>query len=428
MKKVLCIFLASLMLLGCLAFTAAADDKPGDYDSDLLVLWDFEGGSPFANKAPNNKSVPLQEVGPNAENSTANTSASGVIPVENGVATVSGASYYSLYLTAARRKTVMPNGTSNIYNKTYFAKFKGGDGTVKSGTALQAVFGHRSHEFSLIFVEGSNKTDFGFVFSHFVTSAAPATKINVSRETLDKEKIPTPIDGEWYYAALSVGNYDSENSLLPVDILLSNNGKDYAVFHYNVAVDEATLTASFNNCYWNFGKCVHTAKSNNGMDVLFDEIAIYNRTLTAHELALKTIGFSDPSADIALVGYQKTTPAEGLFNVRVVGTINNIENYKSVGFTAVFRNAAGTTETLKVSSTTVYSSLNATDASGNTYVAVTAAEESAEALFALCVEDIPTTGSYTITIIGTAVNALDETVNTVAATYSLVDGVLSPAA
>lgn len=421
MKKALSVFLACLMLFGCLAFSAAAEGEPGNYDSDLLALWDFEGAKPFANKAPNGANVPLQEVAPNAEGTNANTSASGVIPVSDGVATVSGETYYSLYLTAARRKVIMPNETSNIYNKTYFAKFKGGDGTVKTGTGLQAVFGHRSHEFSLIFLEGSDKTDFGFVFSHLSDSG-------IVRETLNKELIPTPVDGEWYYAALSVGDHDAENKILPVDILLSNNGKDYAVFHYDINASASTLSTSFSNCYWNFGKCVHTSKSNGGMDILFDEIAIYDCTLTANELALHTLGFKAPASDIAIVGHQTTTPANDLFNVRFVGTINNVENYKEVGFTVLFSNALGTTKTVEITSTTVYLSLNATDASGNTYTAISAAAGGVDALFALRVEDIPVVGTYTVTIIGTALTTSDELVNTNSYTYRLVNGVFTPAA
>ncbi len=426
MKKALSVFLACFMLLGMIAVPAVADGEPGNYDSDLLALYDFEGNTPFANKAPNGIAAPLSEVGPTDDKSGANTSASDVLPVENGAVTVSGANYYSLYLPANTRKKLY---TDSLYSKTYFAKFKTSGEVVANQT--QAIFGHRSREMSLELAAGSSvENGYTIHFQHMVTTAnaASASKLTLKLETISADSIPSPVAGQWYYCAMSLGSFDSENSILPVDLLFSNDGKDYTVLHYDIAVDTATLAKSFANCYWNFGKSVHTSKSNNGADFIFDEVAIYNRPLTANELALHTLSYDAPVSDIALVGYQTTTPENNLFNMRLVGSVNNVVSYKEVGITVLISNELGTTKVIETSTTTVYLALNATDSEGNTYIATTAEQQGVEALFALRIEGVPTTGTYTITMIGTAVTTTDAAVNTGSATLTLTDGVLTPAA
>lgn len=395
-------------------------DRPGDLSDKLLGYWDFEGEKKadiFGNKV-SGTSAPLTEYIPKDDGSgtVANSDANPVLPVENGVVKVSGENYFSLMLTNAYWKKVV---TDSACEKTIFAKFYVKNGSNPNGavSTSQAIFGCRNRELGLEVAAGTKEDNFNFNITHLQKGESA-----IVREPIPAENIPQQIEGGWYYAAMVIGAYDTENEILPVDILLSNNGKDYTVTHFDINLELDTLNSASKNWYYNFGKAVHTSKSAGGLDFYFDEIAIYGCALTCNELALSTSEFAVPSADLGIIGYQTGAVSEGKFNTRFVGTINNLDSYKEVGFTVLISNAAGKTVSIAKSSTVVYSSLRATDEGGTTYEATTAEAENADALIAIRINDIPATGTYTVTILATAVNNSDETVNTSAFTYTLVDG------
>ncbi len=106
------------------------------------------------------------------------------------------------------------------------------------------------------------------------------------------------------------------------------------------------------------------------------------------------VGAADPavSSDVTVDGVQPSA-LEGDYSIRFVGTINNIENYKEVGFTFTVTNAAGATVTKDIAATSVFTNLM----SGEDVV-LSATDKGVDALYAIGFTGIVATDAYTITV------------------------------
>ncbi len=129
------------------------------------------------------------------------------------------------------------------------------------------------------------------------------------------------------------------------------------------------------------------------------------------------------SADLVNVGWQQGTSTSSL-DLRFITGVKNAADYKTAGY-AIYVNGK-LTETFEKSTTKIYKSMLATDKSGNTYEAVTAAAKGVDGLYAATLRNIPTSGYYVITVVAFATTASGR-VYSQTGEYTVTDGVVAAA-
>ena len=147
-----------------------------------------------------------------------------------------------------------------------------------------------------------------------------------------------------------------------------------------------------------------------------------NGMLTKTTTAVVASDWKAASADLTYVGYQEADRGETR-DIRFCAALKNHEAYTTVGFTVIINGDA--VKLFEGSTTTIYTSLNGTDAEGAQFVAVTAAEYNADGLFAAVLRNLPESGSYTLTVLATAADANGAEVYSAAYNYTVANGVLT---
>lgn len=133
-----------------------------------------------------------------------------------------------------------------------------------------------------------------------------------------------------------------------------------------------------------------------------------------------------PSGDLGYIGYQKNANASAedeTYNIRLIGSLKNAQDFSAVGIRVLISGDAEAQ--LEATFTTIYKSMIETDSKGNTFKAVSAETYQADGLFAVRLNGIPTSGSYTVTVVSFGVTEDSGTEYGVAYVYTLENGVLT---
>ena len=126
------------------------------------------------------------------------------------------------------------------------------------------------------------------------------------------------------------------------------------------------------------------------------------------------------SDDVNYLGWQESADTDTT-DVRFIGTINNVENYKSVGVHVVITGDAE--RVFHGSSEHVYKKILGSDSQGNVFDAADASELGVDALFLATLRGLPNEGTYNITVIVEAVTNDGTVVYDVPSAMTVADGV-----
>ena len=261
MKKLLSILLALTMVMGTLVilpFTASAETA----DDYLVTHWDFAGETPFADKATNGNTVN-------------NLTATGTVTVEDGVATIKASSY--LYAEDAKElmRTDEDDITNNTGDRTLYMVFKPASATSTKVASQQSGFqlnydGSSFGGATSLQSQGENWWCNGYAYSD-------ATQWVTIAVTYDRDTINKTWAISSYY---KIGNGDWKVYNKP------SNATTYYTGH------ERDNTNQSNGLYLGLGngaKC--------SVDLLFDDVRIYDAALTADQI--KGITVTNPTFDPA---------------------------------------------------------------------------------------------------------------------------------
>ena len=117
----------------------------------------------------------------------------------------------------------------------------------------------------------------------------------------------------------------------------------------------------------------------------------------------------DTAATIDYKGYQVKLTNDESFTIRAIAGVDSV-NFSKVGYELYIIEAGETVQSANVSTTTVYTAINAYDSvTGDLQDPITAESLDSLYLSAVAIEGIPATGSYTLVIRPYTISA-DETV------------------
>ncbi len=137
----------------------------------------------------------------------------------------------------------------------------------------------------------------------------------------------TVTPSEWIYVAMSV---KTDGEKIYLDRYYSADGKTYGdAAHSQWDIDSSTFGGKFNIGSSN----VVDIGWSKGMDMSFDDIMIFNKALSAGEVAeLSTVKVSQDR--LGFVGYQTGNETSTSYDIRFVSVIDSL-NYDSVGYDVV---------------------------------------------------------------------------------------------
>lgn len=130
-------------------------------------------------------------------------------------------------------------------------------------------------------------------------------------------------------------------------------------------------------------------------------------------------GLASTMFRVRTAGYQVSAPVDNVFAIRMVSVIDDISAFSAVGYDfRIVRNGDNMVATGALRSSEVYDSILA---AGDP---ITAESLNGNKIFALAITNIPTTGSYTITIKPLAVSLAGDTVYGSDIVMTVIDGVV----
>ena len=279
-----------------------------------------------------------------------------------------------------------------------------------NGGVINAVSRTNASAIGAAFKANANVTINGGV----INATSPHAKVKaVGVQGMDRTDSGTlTINGGAIYAyntsTKAVENYSSANTTM-VSVALPAG----AAAPYTVTVNGVTNTYNALN-------------TGNVLNIYAKTAASYtveaNGMLTKTTTAVAASDWKAASADLTYVGYQEADRGDTR-DIRFCAALKNHEAYTTVGFTVIINGDA--VKLFEGSTTTIYTSLNGTDAEGAQFVAVTAAEYNADGLFAAVLRNLPESGSYTLTVLATAADANGAEVYSAAYNYTVANGVLT---
>lgn len=403
MKKRVSLFLIAILLF-CLCIPTGADVTSTDSLNDHLIThYDFEGktlGEKYSDKAPAGKSK-------DAINRYDNS-----LTTANGIAHIEGATGFS----AKFKTTANPDAGEDILNSensafTYLTTVRIiGDNLTKGGFSDMFRLSETNAKHLFRFYGYTCNTTAKTMQYCFTSGALSEQKVVALpyesdafiRIAITMEYSKTA--GEWNYRIyLSEDDGQSFRSVLNVS---AANSADY----YQTATE-----LSFGN---------RNAQRSNAYD--FDDFRIYNKALTADELAF----VSQDVTGAVFHGVQSTAVSEtGTYGVRFIGSIDGLD-YSRVGFRVTAEDGE---KVWDIPSSTVYDTLLGSTEDGIVSYSAAALRGEGCYLFALTVRNIPARTDAgedrAVTFTVTPYTVSSDGVRTEGRTYSVVfsAGVYQPA-
>ena len=366
LKKVLCGVLSLLLLAAFPVSTVATEtDDPltpyANLNDALVSWWNFAGDGTAC----------LQDKAVNGGTADALTVAGGDTAVKDGVASVPHT--MGSYISFPSSTDLTDVTSMTVYLK---AKYTGSNTDFADLIAFNNLY--------RIYKLADSASGNGAVFEASAFATSGSTRIRPQSNTAVEVG-----QDQWFYIALTM-EIDSDNQGRAA-LYLSTDGIHYTG---NETYSGSTTSLSFTadaiealkakTSKVVFGK-TNTTAADRGISYTFDDVRIYNKALTASELA----AINMPTC----IGYQvkDDTEAEGVYSLRFLATLNSLD-FSEVGFeiTASY----GTSEKQFVKNCRyVYQAVNATGE------CVTAESRGGNYLIALAITGIPDDiGEVTYTI------------------------------
>ena len=344
------------------------DTVDGLHDANLVAYYDFEGETPYADKAPN---------GDVADNMKAVN-----VIAANGVAKVPADA--GAYLSIAKGSA----DVADLNGKTIYIKYNttgaiGGENNPKNyGTDMF----NANDTFRYWLAYPSTATYYAF---------AARTIVNGTNVKYNNVVAPTTLAGDWYYTAFT---FDLQADQLVIKIYNSANGSSYSVSDFVSSGEQLPVDLV---CELDilFGK--HTtgtaATNNRGIGFNFDEIRIYDTVLSADDIAGLSTETPRESC-INLLGWQDKDNGNGTQDVRFLAHLNVFEEdlakFSSVGFKITATYKGETKAAKEITADTVYTSVVA----GNETVTLADYDQINGYIIALPVWNVPTDSEVVFTV------------------------------
>ena len=273
MKRMLAVMLVLTMLCGCfvLPTSAAGETTPADLKSSLIVAYDFEGNTTDFQYM--DKSMDFSTAENNAANNLS-ASGTGVVTVENGVATVPNTA------TPATLKTTTITDLKELSGYTVYMKVKANGSYSGSWVNLINISG-----FFRTYI--SAKKD-----SAYTLAATQKGNANYAY-TYPTERTFT--EDQWIYMAYTL-DFDGTTGKMTATAYLSADGVTYASASKDMTDTSITSLSCSNN--------ITIGGASNAINVSYDDVMIFNRALNATEVASIDSAFARKSAkDSLMVAY-----------------------------------------------------------------------------------------------------------------------------
>ncbi len=264
-RKILCALLAVMMILGTLVLPAAADDL-----NDHVVAWfDFEGTDDETRVSDKASAGAVTDV---------ITVLGEDNKFENGTVTVSDLSGNVMLLEPS-------DDIRDMYGKTYYFRFRPKAINAENYDAQgNNIFATDGAKLLRLWTRSSDNGK-SFFFGSWMLDQK-----NENNKRYDHAEKVAP-DSEWVHAAYTV-DYDDETMYL--NIYMSTDGVNYSVF--------TTYYANVASTVWSkmfLGKLDAAGNNGRGKPIEFDDIRVYDKILTAEEVA--TIAAHTPASGGAVV-------------------------------------------------------------------------------------------------------------------------------
>ncbi len=250
-KRILSAFFAFMMIMSALVIPAAADDL-----NDHVVAWfDFEGADleeRVSDKAP--AGIETDVITVLGEDNK----------IENGTAIVSDLSGNVMLLEPS-------DDIRDMYGKTYYFRFRPKAINAENYDAQgNNIFATEGDKLLRLWTRSSDNGK-SFFFGSWMLDQK-----NENNKRYDHEEKVAP-DAEWVHAAYTV-DYDDETMYL--NIYMSTDGVNYSVFtNYYANVASTVWSRMF------LGKLDAAGNNGRGKPIEFDDIRVYDKILTAEEVA-----------------------------------------------------------------------------------------------------------------------------------------------
>lgn len=274
-----CVIVALCMLMFSTVTVGA--DEPNDFSEHLVTHWDFEGESPYQDKATMGKS--LDTLVPNGD-----------VSVKDGVVTISNT--FESYMTAAGRGD--SNDLHSFQNKTIIMKLMVNDIDPSYAHSSTPIIKGASFQVSFeLFDEGDMQSPSDVHFRVWDGSGSSDDRItNVGGvDTYNW----TGADGKFHYVILSF-SYDSETEMLTQSYYFSTDAypksiDDFSLLFSDVLPASGNVLTSNSSLMLGKSKAAETIRR---AGYSFDDIKIYDVAMTI-EQAYNTlnINFDEDLAD-----------------------------------------------------------------------------------------------------------------------------------